>query len=164
MFSCENKQKNNEQIATNIINQNFGILIDSVSYFDLSKMSKNAIDDNIIVNLNTEVGAMDSQESIEMFKAKFKIKQKNIDPIFFKIKKIPENKVDKYPITLVSNTSKSRNVVNVSFMNFFIDSSNKYSSITVIKNRGIGAKFEIYYFKQVNGKWVFDGKELLALG
>jgi len=164
MLSCESRQKNNDQTAINIIDQNFEILMDSISYFDLSKMPKNAINDNIVVNLNAEVMAMDVQESIEMFKAKFKLKQRKIDPIFFKIKKIPVDRVDNYPINVVSSTPKNHNSVNVNFVNFLIDNSNKFASITVIKDRGIGTKFEIYYFKQINGKWMFDGKELLALG
>lgn len=164
MFSCENKKKNNEEVATDIINQNFEILVDSISYFDLSKIPENAINENINVHLNAEVMAMDVQTSTEMFKNKFKFNQKKINPIFFKIKKIPINKIDHYPIALASNISEDKNIVNVSFVNFFIDDANKFASITVIKSRGIGAKFEIYYFKHVDGKWIFDGKELLALG
>lgn len=163
MFSCKNKQETKQQIGISIINQNFEVLMNSVSYFDLSKVSKNVKED-INVNLNAEVMAMDVEESEKMFKTKFKLEQEKIDPIFFKIKKIPVNKISNYPIILVSNVSKSKDSVNVGFMNFLIDSSSKFSSITVITSRGIGAKFEIYYFKKVKGKWAFVGKELLALG
>lgn len=90
MFSCESRQKNNENTAMNIINQNFEVLMDSISYFDLSKMSKNTVSDNISVDLTAEVMVMDLQRSTEMFKSRFKLEQKKIDPIFFKIKEIPD--------------------------------------------------------------------------
>lgn len=163
MFSCKNKKETNQQVAINIMNQNFDILMDSVSFFDLSKVSKN-INDNMVIHLNAEVITIDVKESEKKFRTKFGVEQEKIDPTFFKIKSIPTNKVNNYSIKLVSHISNSDNSVNVSFVNFLIDKSNKFSSITVIKSRGIGAKFEIYYFKQINGKWIFDGKELLALG
>ncbi|WP_131707525.1 hypothetical protein [Chryseobacterium angstadtii] len=127
-------------------------------------MSKNSIKDNIVVTLNAEVTTMDVKESIELFNAKFSLKKEKTDPIFFKIKKIPLSRIDNYPITLVSDFQKNQETVNVSFTNFSLDKSKNFASVTVIKSRGIGAKFEIYYFKQVNGKWIFEGKELIALG
>jgi hypothetical protein len=48
--------------------------------------------------------------------------------------------------------------------NLIISKDNQYAAIEVIKSLGIGAKFEIYYFKRVNGKWVPDGNEVIALG
>lgn len=162
IFSCKNNQDTDERTAVKILNQNFEILMSSVSYFDLSSISEN---NNITsVNLNNEVMTMDLEESKEKFKNRFRLKQNKIDPIFFKIKSIPSNKIYNFPIKLVSFKEKTDDNINVSFTNFLIDSSCQYSSITVIQSRGIGARFEIYYFKYINDKWVFDGKELLALG
>jgi hypothetical protein len=59
---------------------------------------------------------------------------------------------------------KQRNVIEVVLGNLIISKDNQYAAIEVIKSLGIGAKFEIYYFKRVNGKWVPDGNEVIALG
>ncbi len=73
------------------------------------------------------------------------------------------NFVDNYPIKLIQEIPKPDNTVNIELLNCLIDQSGKFATITVVKNRGISSKFEIYFFKQRNGKWIFDGKDLLGL-
>ncbi|WP_435523839.1 hypothetical protein [Chryseobacterium indoltheticum] len=68
-----------------------------------------------------------------------------------------------YPINLVSK-ERNENNVSIQFANFFLDNSNMNSSITVIKRRGIGVISEIYYFKKSDGRWKYEGKDLLFIG
>lgn len=168
LISCV-KTDNKEKIAEDLVNQNIQIMLDSVSYFDLSKM-------NVISNENKkeklEVSIIDNvmihefnEATLYKFNKKFKIKENNIKPIFLKIKKLPINNIDGYPIKLISKISQSNaNSVNIELANLLLDESNEFSCITVIKSRGIGTRIEIYYFEHRNNKWVFVGKELLALG
>lgn len=165
MFSCKDKQKDNRQIAADIVHQNFIVLMDSISYFDMSKIPGSTIkSDSITVSLYSKTRVMDLQESIPLFKEKFKLKQEKFDPIYFDITNIPVSSVDHYPVHLVHGLQESEKTVDISLYDCLIDQSGKFASITVVKSRGIGAKLEIYFFKKLNGIWIFDGKKLLAVG
>ncbi|WP_160138121.1 hypothetical protein [Chryseobacterium sp. c4a] len=165
MFSCKDEQKNNEHVAARIIDQNFTVLMDNISYFDMSKIPQNrGKSDSIAVHLYAGIGTMYLQEAISLFKEKFKLKQEKFEPLYFGITHIPMNSVDNYPINLVKEIPKPDNIVHIELLNCLMDQSGKFATITVVKNRGGGSKVEIYFFKQRNGKWIFDGKELLGLG
>ncbi|MFP3599092.1 hypothetical protein SB679_20435 [Chryseobacterium sp. SIMBA_029] len=108
----------------------------------------------------------DQETVIKKFQDKFKLSNEKIDNDPIKLAEIPQKKIGEYRLFFNSdNTSKSRNdVINVSFVNLVISKNSQYAAVEVVKSLGSGAKYEIYYFKQVNDKWVFKGKELLALG
>lgn len=164
-FSCKDRQKANEQIAVSIIHQNFAVLMDSISYFDSSKIPESTVKkDDIVVNLYAKAGTMDLEESIHFFKEKYSLKQEKFEPLYFDIENIPVSSADHYPVHLVQSIPTSGNTVNVSLVNCLIDTSGKFASVTVIKSRGGGARFEIYFFKEWKGQWKSDGKKLLAVG
>ncbi|MFC3754787.1 hypothetical protein ACFONJ_02200 [Chryseobacterium tructae] len=165
MFSCKDEQKNNEHIAASIIDQNFTVLMDHISYFDMSKIPGSKVNnDSIVVHLYAGIGTMYLKDAISLFKEKFKLNQEKFEPLYFGITHIPLNSVDNYPIKLIQEIPKPYNTVNVELLNCLMDQSGKFATITVVKSRGIGSKIEIYFFKQRNGKWIFDGKELFGLG
>lgn len=163
VVSCQSGKDKDYLIFSKIISENFEVLLNSAEYFDQSKILKNNVDDKIVVDLLDEVVSIETLNSEKKFKAKFGITDNNLKPVFYKIDKIPKKEVNGYPINLISK-ERNENSVSVQFANFFIDDSKMNSSITVIKRRGIGAISEIYYFKKSNGRWKYEGKDLLFVG
>lgn len=160
LFSCQNNEQKT-QLGKQLITQNFTILLDHLDYF---KLSGNPLD----VSIYQDVGEIkaDQEAVIKKFQDKFQLSNEKIDIALIKLAEIPEKRIGAYRLFLNNdNTFKNRNdVINVSFVNLVISKNNQYAAVEVVKSLGNGAKYEIYYFKQVNDKWVFDGKELLALG
>jgi hypothetical protein len=107
----------------------------------------------------------DQETVIEKFQDKFHLRNQEIFDRVIKLENVPK-KIDDYPIFIKTDygAQKQRNVIEVVLGNLIISKDNQYAAIEVIKSLGIGAKFEIYYFKRVNGKWVPDGNEVIALG
>lgn len=160
LFSCQNKEQK-KQLGKQLIIQNFSVLLDHLDYF---KLSGNPLD----VSIYQYVGEIkaDQEAVIKKFQDKFQLSNEKIDNDPIKLAEIPQKKIGEHRLFLNSdNTFKKRNdIINVSFVNLVISKNSQYAAVEVVKSLGSGAKYEIYYFKQVNDKWVFEGKELLALG
>lgn len=158
-LSCQDREKK-AQLGTELITENLAILLDDLDYFKIS-------DDSLGIGVYQYVGKIKSDQEIviKKFQDKFNLNNETIfnDPI--KLKKVPK-KMGIYPLFFDTDNTfqKQNNIIKVSFVNLIISKNNQCASIEVVKSLGSGAKFEIYYFKQVKGKWMFDGKELLALG
>ncbi|MDR2206267.1 MAG: hypothetical protein LBE36_08965 [Flavobacteriaceae bacterium] len=169
-LSCKNKITDKEEIAINIINDNFEILMEEISFYKRPPKSDVDKEENKPVYLiGSSAITSDSSEPIEKFRKKFNLENKNIEPFFFLIKNIPQNKIKEHHIQLLQgdNFDKIPNksdIILVEFANVLIDDSHKFASINVIMSIGIAAISEIYYFKKIKNKWVFCGKELLYLG
>ncbi|WP_131368692.1 hypothetical protein [Chryseobacterium luteum] len=158
-FSCQNRERK-VQLANELITENLSVLLDNLDYFNISN-------DSLTVGVYQYVGEIKSDQKIviEKFQNKFNLNDEKIFNEYIKIEKIPK-KIGNYSLFLdTDNTFQKRNnIVKVSFVNFIISRNNQYASVEVIKSLGNGTKFEIYYFKQIDGKWVFDSKELIGLG
>ncbi|MDR6515457.1 hypothetical protein [Chryseobacterium camelliae] len=158
-FSCQNKTTK-AQLGNKLISENLNVLLDDLKYFSTS-------DEHLSVAVYQYIGTSKSDQEIVIrkFEHKFGLTDEKIvkDPI--KLEKLPES-INHYSTFLDTDHSfhKKDNVIKVSFVNLMISNNNQYAAIEVIKSFGHGAKLELYYFKQVDGKWVFDSKEVLALG
>lgn len=159
LFSCQNKQ-DKSQLGKELITENLPILLDNLDYFDVSESP-------LSVGIYQYVGEIKSDQKmvIEKFQKKFNLNDDEMPEYQIKIEKIPQ-KIGNYSIFLNKDNEfhKKSNMINISFVNLIISKNNKYASIEVVKSLGSGAKFEIYHFKQDNGKWIFAGKEIIGLG
>jgi len=158
-ISCENKEKKT-QLAYELISNNLNILLDDLDYFAIS-------DSHFPVGVYQYIGEIESDQNIviKKFQNKFDLKNEKIFNETIKIEKTPKT-VGNYQLYLDTDDDfqKINNTIKISFVNLIISKNNRYACIEVVKSLGSAAKFEIYYFKQVNGKWIFEGKELLSLG
>ncbi|WP_185288677.1 hypothetical protein [Chryseobacterium lactis] len=158
-ISCQNKEKK-IQLGKELISENLPVLLDGLGYFKIAE-------ETLTASVYQYVGRMDPDQEtvIEKFQDKFHLRNQEIFDRVIKLENIPK-KIDDYPIFIKTDygAQKQRNVIEVVLGNLIISKDNQYAAIEVIKSLGIGAKFEIYYFKQVNGKWVPDGNEVIALG
>ncbi|WP_294278350.1 hypothetical protein [uncultured Chryseobacterium sp.] len=158
-FSCENKATK-AQLGNKLISENLNVLLDDLKYFSTS-------DEPLSVGVYQYIGTNKSDQElvIRKFEHKFGLTDEKIIKETIKLEKLPKS-INHYPTFLDTNHSfqKKDNVIKVSFVNLIISNNNQYAAIEVIKSFGHGAKLELYYFKQVDGKWVFDSKEVLALG
>jgi len=158
-FSCENKATK-VQLGNKLISENLNVLLDDLKYFSTS-------DEPLSVGVYQYIGTnkSDQEIAIKKFEDKFGLTDEKIIKEPIKLEKLPQ-RINHYPTFLDTDNrfQKKDNVIKVSFVNLMISSSNQYAAIEVIKSLGHGVKIELYYFKQVDGKWVFDSKEVLALG
>ena len=159
LFSCQNK-KEKSQLGKELITENLPILLDDLDYFNISE-------NPLSVGIYHYVGENKSDQTmvIEKFQNKFNTNNEEIFKNQIEIEKIPK-KIGNHSVFLNTDNTfrKQRDIINVSFVNFIISKNNQYASIEVIKSLGSGVKFEIYHFKQNNGKWIFVGKEIIGLG
>ncbi|KPE50103.1 hypothetical protein AOB46_16830 [Chryseobacterium indologenes] len=157
-FSCQNREKKTA-LGNELISENLPILLDNLDYFKTI--------DNPVVGVYQFVGEIKQDQSIviKKFQEKYNLSNEKILNSSIKLEKI-QKKINNYSVFLDTDNSfkKRKDTIKVSFVNFIISKNNQYASIEVVKSLGNGAKFEIYYFKQVNGKWIFDGKQLIAVG
>jgi hypothetical protein len=158
-FSCQNKE-DKIQLGNELISENLPVLLDNLDYFKTA-------DDPLAVGIYQYVGEAKSDQKIviKKFQDKYNLNNEEILNSSIKLEKVPK-KVSNYSVFLDTDNTfqKRKDTINVSFVNLIISKSNQYASIEVVRSLGSGAKFEMYYFKQVNGKWIFDGKELIAVG
>ncbi|WP_123902278.1 hypothetical protein [Chryseobacterium arthrosphaerae] len=159
LFSCQNKQEKS-QLGKELITENLPILLDNLDYFDVSESP-------LSVGIYQYVGEIKSDQNIviEKFQNKFNLNDEEISEYEIKLEKIPK-KIGNHFVFLNTDNAfhKKSSMINISFVNLIISKNNKYASIEVVKSLGSGAKFEIYHFKQDNGKWIFAGKEIIGLG
>lgn len=159
LFSCQNK-KEKSQLGKELITENVPTLLDNLDYFDVSGS-------HLSVGIYQYVGEIKSDQKmvIEKFQNKFNLNNEEIFKHQIKIEQIPK-KIGNHLIFLNTDNKfhKKSDMINISFVNFIISKNNKYASIEVVKSLGSGAKFEVYHFKQDNGKWIFIGKEIIGLG
>lgn len=159
LFSCQKNEKINE-LGNELILENLPVLLDNLDYF-------NTNDVPISVGIYQYVGEIKSDQKmvLKKFQNRFNLNNEKIFSGQIKLGEIPE-KIGNYSLFLdTHNTFQKRSdIINISFANLIISENNKYASIEVVKSLGSGAKFEIYYFKQKNGKWIFVEKEVIALG
>ncbi|MCS3529347.1 hypothetical protein [Chryseobacterium sp. JUb7] len=157
--SCQEKE-DQAQLGHRIISDNLPVLLDGLDYFNIANTPLSA-------ELYPYVGRIESDEQtlIDKFQDKFNLNNEKIFSGTIEIKKIPE-KIGHYLLFLNKHDdfTKRNNRINISFVNLIISKNNRYACVEVVKSLGIGAKFEVFYFKQVNDKWIFDGKEVIALG
>jgi hypothetical protein len=157
--SCQDKEKK-AQLGNELISKNLNVLLDNLDYFNTS-------DNPLTVGIYQYVGVNKSDQEIiiKKFQDKFSLKNGKIFNNFIRLEKIPK-KNGRYSLFLdTDNTFQKRHdIIKVSFVNLIISNDNKYASVEVIKSLGSGSKSEIYYFKQINGRWIFESKELIALG
>ncbi|MFZ4929543.1 hypothetical protein [Chryseobacterium sp. Mn2064] len=159
LFSCQNSEKTDE-IGKELILENLPVLLDNLDYF-------NTNDTPLSVGIYQYVGEIKSDQKIVLknFQNRFNLNNEKIFNGQIKIRKIPV-KIGNYSLFLDKDNAfqKRTDVINISFVNPIISKNNQYACIEVVKSLGSGAKFEIYYFKQKNGKWIFVEKEVIALG
>ncbi|MGH1518078.1 hypothetical protein [Chryseobacterium sp. JK1] len=160
LFSCQNK-KEKSKLGKELISENLPILLDNLDYFKVSGTP------HLSAGIYQYVGEVKSDQTmvIEKFQNRFNLNNEKIFNGPIKIGKIPQ-KIGNHSVFLNTENAfgKRSDIINISFVNFIISENNQYASIEVIKSLGSGAKFEIYYFKQNNGKWIFVGKEVIGVG
>ncbi|RTZ01459.1 hypothetical protein EKM02_05505 [Flavobacterium sp. RSP49] len=158
--SCK-KQNNIKNNGKELIVQNINILIDSVEYFDMSKVPRPEKFKNIKIEKIT-VGLLDSIliEKIDFNKSK-KINKTSFLQFNIKDSDLVDFRSD-YKINIVKINNYDINILFVRFSNLTINENE--ASVIVTKVIGISMIKNRYYFKNKKGVWVFIRKELLGMG
>ncbi|MDH6254185.1 hypothetical protein M2347_003912 [Chryseobacterium sp. H1D6B] len=158
-FSCQSSEKRS-QLGSELISGNLNVLLDNLDYFNTSNNSL-----TVAVYQNVGENKSDQEIIVKNFQNKFNLKNEKIFDQPIRLEKIPK-KIGNYPLFVdTDNTFQKRDdTLKISFVNLIISENNQYAAVEVIKSLGNGAKYEVYYFKQKNDKWIFQGKELIALG
>ena len=158
-YSCQNKEKI-VQPGEELILENLPVLLDNLEYFDTKG-------EPLSVSVYQYVGEMapDRGTVIKKFQDRFHLSNQEIFNGLIKLENV-QKKIGDYPISLLTDyhSQKKENIIEVLLGNLIISKDNQYGAIEVIKSLGSGAKFEIYYFKRLHGKWTFYGNEVIALG
>lgn len=156
---CQNLKKD-QSLSKTLIYENLPILLDDLDYFNYS-------DNSLSVGIYEYVGELKSDQKfiLESFRKKYPSMNGRILQSSLKLSGLPK-KVNNYNVFLDTDNSFAfkSNIIKVSFVNIVVSEDSRYASIEVVKSLGSGSKFEIYYFKLMDEKWYFDGKELIALG
>ena len=156
---CQNVKKD-RSLSKIIIYGNLPILLDDLDYFSYS-------DDSLSVGIYQYVGEVksDQQLILQSFRKKYPSTNGRILQSSLRLSELPKI-VNNYQVFLDTDNSFSfkSNTIKVTFVNLVVSEDGRYASIEVVKSLGSGSKFEIYYFKLLDEKWSFDGKELIASG
>lgn len=157
-FSCQNKER--IRLGNELVSENLNVLLDDLYYF-------NTFGNTLTVKIDQYTGKYKSDKEVilKKFQNKFDLNDESFFDETIKIEKIPKQ-IGNFSLFLNTDHTfpKRNNVITVSFVNLIISKNNQYASVEVIKSLGSGAKFEIYFFKQVNNKWKFESKEVIGIG
>lgn len=175
LISCkQDKFEEKKRIGYEILNDNINILLDSLDYFDSSrilpppkskfKIIKDGPFNVEILNL-IKINPVNINQCIMLTKNRFKKNKNKLYELSFKINRLRNiEKYKDYTIYLTKYQKSGEKTIKINFYNLLIDENYNYASLTVQKKVGIGMKEEIYYFIKITNKWKFLNKKLIRIG